>query len=117
MRLYAYDILSAIKFIHDNNIIHCDIKPQNFLLFQHSDLDESLEEDEIFDKIKLTDFGLAHLVNTKTGKAYMKYRAGTMEYKAPEIKDVNSIFKFNRNIYYILGLLCRFFYRHMVIRN
>ena len=98
LRLYAYDILSAIKEIHDNGIIHCDIKPQNFLIFQAQEdeavcLDTSYDEysNETVDKIKLTDFGLAHIVNKKTNKAYMKFRAGTNEYKAPEVKDVKKL--------------------------
>jgi serine/threonine protein kinase len=51
------------------------------------ELQENLEQEDI-DKIKLTDFGLAHFINPKTNKAYMKFRAGTQEYKAPEVKDV-----------------------------
>ena len=37
LRLFAYDILSAIKVLHLNGVIHCDIKPQNFLIFKQDD--------------------------------------------------------------------------------
>jgi serine/threonine protein kinase len=72
------------------------------LLFPPLEEDIPFEDEETVDRIKLTDFGLAHIINPKTNKAYMKYRAGTMEYKAPEVKDVNYLIINN----YFIGLLC-----------
>ena len=43
-------MLEAIKYCHDNNIVHRDIKLENFLV----DLDEKEQV-----QIKLSDFGLA----------------------------------------------------------
>lgn len=103
--MYALDILNALNEIHKNNIIHCDIKPQNFLLFESEQrLENDDEEEKSFDSnqgdvseadsydpnviLKVTDFGLAHFINRENSKAYMKLRAGTIEYKAPEVKDV-----------------------------
>lgn len=87
---YALDMLNAINEVHKNNIIHCDIKPQNFLLFYEDDSDISNDTsiDSIDDSslLKLTDFGLAHVM--EQNKAYMKYKAGTFQYQAPEICDV-----------------------------
>lgn len=105
--MYALDILTALKEIHKHKIIHCDIKPQNFLLFhlnetKSADLnDNSVEEiEEEFEDaasvdsydpdiiLKVMDFGLSHIIDASAEKAYMKQRAGTHEYMAPEIKDV-----------------------------
>jgi eukaryotic-like serine/threonine-protein kinase len=63
----AAQALSAVAFAHENKIIHCDIKPENFILFPENQL-------------KLTDFGFAKL-NLRTLKAS---GSGTIDYIAPE---------------------------------
>lgn len=91
--------MNGLNEIHKNNIIHCDIKPQNFLLFKN-DLDISSEYNsenennysiDSFDPnvyLKICDFGLAHVIPSGSNKAFMKYKCGTFYYTAPEIKNV-----------------------------
>jgi serine/threonine protein kinase len=98
------DILIGLNEIHKNNIIHCDIKPQNFLLFYEEESENYSSLNESFDIndqcsvssidtntfLKITDFGLAHLIPSGQKKALMKVRCGTFGYCAPEItKDAN----------------------------
>ena len=73
-------ILNAVAYIHENSIIHCDIKPENFVV--------------VFDKnnmpiIKLLDFGNA-IIKNKNIINSQNFR-GTQFYKAPETFG-NSIF-------------------------
>ena len=63
----AGQALAALAFAHENKIIHCDIKPENFILFSGNQL-------------KLADFGFAKRC-VRTLKAS---GSGTIDYIAPE---------------------------------
>lgn len=77
-KLYIYEILLALKFLHTNGIIHRDLKPDNILVAKDG-------------KIKLTDFGLSHLGlidrrnNEELGETEETTIVGTPDYIAPEI--------------------------------
>lgn len=67
---YFIQLCTAIKYLHDKNIVHRDIKPENILF----DLSEK--------KVKLCDFGIAHFPQnniTKDGE-----RLANANYCAPE---------------------------------
>ena len=68
VRFYACEIILALEFLHENNILYRDLKPENVLL------------DEI-GHVKLSDFGLSKVL---TGK-YTDSVCGTLEYMSPEI--------------------------------
>ena len=64
-------VCEAIKCLHDNQVAHCDLKPDNLLFKDDSD-----------DGIKIIDFNLAKFV---APLLYMTRREGTMYYMAPEV--------------------------------
>jgi serine/threonine-protein kinase len=64
---FAEQALSAVAFAHEEGVIHCDIKPENFIIFDGQVL-------------RLTDFGLAK-VALQTVHAS---GSGTLGYIAPE---------------------------------
>ncbi len=67
---YTKQILHALIHAHGQDIIHCDVKPQNIMLLEGG-------------KIKLTDFGIARVIhsddNVESDKA-----VGTVYYISPE---------------------------------
>mmetsp|Transcript_20479 Transcript_20479/g.78518 ORF Transcript_20479/g.78518 Transcript_20479/m.78518 type:complete len:508 (+) Transcript_20479:182-1705(+) len=71
-RRIFHQILDALKYLHASGTAHRDLKPENILL-------ESSGPDA---NIKLTDFGLARIVN---GQGMMSTLCGTPQYVAPEV--------------------------------
>ncbi|MCA9322759.1 MAG: protein kinase [Planctomycetes bacterium] len=64
---FARQMLAGLAYAHDHRIIHCDIKPENFVLFGE-------------DNIRLTDFGIS-----KTARRTVHASgSGTVGYMAPE---------------------------------
>src|SRR5574341_1158619 len=71
----ALQICQTLDFIHSQGLIHCDLKPQNFLI-SHSTRTKKESDFEI----KLMDFGLAGVLKENDQKV-----KGTVGYIAPEI--------------------------------
>jgi len=67
-------MVSAIHYLHSQNISHRDLKPENFLVCS--------KEDDI--RIKLSDFGLSRVYGEDH---MMKTLCGTPQYLAPEVID------------------------------
>jgi predicted Ser/Thr protein kinase len=67
-------ICEALQFAHNEGIVHRDIKPENLLLDKKG-------------RLKITDFGIAKIINVTEGKASLtgaKDVMGTPHYMAPE---------------------------------
>ncbi|XP_047237564.1 serine/threonine-protein kinase Chk2 isoform X2 [Girardinichthys multiradiatus] len=71
-KLYFYQMLCAVQYLHRNGIIHRDLKPENILL--------SSNEDTCL--IKVTDFNQSRILEEA---ALMKTLCGTPSYLAPEV--------------------------------
>ena len=66
---FISEIISAVKYLHENKIVHRDIKPENILL------------DENY-RVKLSDFGWSNFIkDNEMRKTY----CGTPEYLSPEM--------------------------------
>lgn len=70
------DIIVAVRYLHANGVVHCDIKPENILCKTKT---WPLE-------VKVCDFGLASIVETAdVPNASMTAMSGTPGYVAPEV--------------------------------
>lgn len=74
----AQQVAEALAYAHDHGVIHRDIKPSNIVItLPHG-------------QVKLTDFGIAHLVNSD--RTYAGLMLGSPRYMSPEQamgKDIN----------------------------
>ncbi|MFH1461759.1 MAG: protein kinase [bacterium] len=87
-------IIEVLKYLHlDKNILHLDVKPQNFVLF--------FIENRII--VKLIDFASCEEVNTEINKIN-----GTFEYAPPEMLDSTKIYANFSSDIYSLGLTIYF---------
>ncbi|NP_001368770.1 Protein kinase domain-containing protein [Caenorhabditis elegans] len=89
-------VLSAIEFMHDENLVHRNLKAENILIFDAND----------YSKVKVTDFGLTRKVDTT-----VKYLEYVNNYHAAELCDtvVNEKLVVNKSTdIWALGII--FFY-------
>ena len=100
---FMWDAAKGIKYLHDNGIIHRDIKCDNILVFT---LEKGIKVNA-----KLTDFGASRNVNQMKANMTFTRGIGTPAYMAPEILDLKrytekaDIFSFAITMYecYIWG--------------
>lgn len=71
-RKYFHQLISAVDFCHSRGVYHRDIKPENLLV------DEN-------DNLKVTDFGLSALAESKWQDGLLHTTCGTPAYVAPEV--------------------------------
>ncbi|KAL4335393.1 hypothetical protein GQ457_07G023210 [Hibiscus cannabinus] len=70
LRFYWQQILQAVNTIHEERIVHSDLKPANFLLVKGS--------------LKLIDFGIAKAIMSDTTNIQRDSQVGTLSYMSPE---------------------------------
>lgn len=78
-------IVSAVKYLHDNAIIHRDIKLENILLRDRRNM-----------KIALADFGFSRFWHHKSSKVVGE-KCGTPYYASPQLFSVNSTYDGQKN--------------------
>lgn len=69
-RYYLLQLVTGLKFLNDNNVLHRDLKPPNILLLEDSDRST----------IKISDFGLSKKIVDMTSS-----QVGSPLYMAPEV--------------------------------
>lgn len=71
-RKYFQELMNAVDFCHSRGVYHRDLKPENLLLDENEDL-------------KISDFGLSALADSKRQDGLLHTTCGTPAYVAPEV--------------------------------
>ncbi|GAA0167593.1 hypothetical protein LIER_22484 [Lithospermum erythrorhizon] len=71
-RRYFQQLINAVDFCHSRGVFHRDLKPENLLLDENEDL-------------KISDFGLSAVVESKRHDGLLHTTCGTPAYVAPEV--------------------------------
>lgn len=71
-QFYVADIIMALEYLHERNIVYRDLKPENVII--------SIQDNG---HVKMCDFGFAKRLRNKDMRTYTK--CGTPNYIAPEI--------------------------------
>lgn len=76
IKFYWTEMLHAVQCIHNNNVIHKDLKPANFML--------------VAGRLKLIDFGIASSIQSDKTSITIFNQMGTFNYMSPEsIQDLS----------------------------
>ncbi len=70
IRLHWQQMLEAVHIIHEERIVHSDLKPANFLFVEGA--------------LKLIDFGIAKAIQNDTTHIARESQVGTLNYMSPE---------------------------------
>lgn len=70
-------MIQAVHTVHEAKIVHCDLKPANFLLVQGT--------------LKLIDFGISKAIMNDTTNIVRENQVGTVNYMSPEALQETSI--------------------------
>ena len=93
----AFEIALAIKYLHNRNITHCDLKSSNILLDKNY-------------HVKITDFGLSKIINILyENEGETKGKFGTIHWMPPEImkslkyEEKSDVFSYGMILYEIIS--------------
>ena len=79
IKLFTKKILLGLQFIHKQNVLHCDIKPENIMIKVPTPFDpENISDDSLI--VKIVDFGTS-CFNNEITYSYIQSRF----YRAPEV--------------------------------
>jgi len=85
--LMLLDIASGMGFLHENGIVHCDVKPGNLLVCDSPERQSLGSLDVKPYMVKLCDFGCSVILSDYPDNHQFRLRVGTPGWMAPEMEQ------------------------------
>ncbi|CAG9328798.1 unnamed protein product [Blepharisma stoltei] len=79
LKSFTYDILKGLEYLHDNHIIHLDLKPANLMV-------KPVTQSNEYPLVKIGDFGLSRRFGEEGG-VIIDQKCGTDKYIPPEVRS------------------------------
>lgn len=79
LRSFTYDILKGLEYLHENHVIHMDMKPANLMV-------APVENSNEYPIVKIGDFGLSRRCD-QAGGVFIDKQCGTDKYIPPEVRS------------------------------
>lgn len=78
IRYILHEMLLSVRTVHAFKIVHCDLKPANFLMVRG--------------RLKLIDFGISKCIQNDTTNIVRENQVGTVNYMSPEaLKESSTV--------------------------
>ncbi|XP_061339122.1 mitogen-activated protein kinase kinase kinase 20-like [Gastrolobium bilobum] len=88
-KVYIRALLRGLSCIHRRGFVHCDLKPQNILVFPPC---PSHQDSEFYYQLKIADFGLSRTCDENFNEENWRYKfRGTPIYMSPESLSLGKI--------------------------
>ena len=99
----AKQIAEAVQHAHQKGVIHRDLKPSNILL--ESVDDANVQTEQLPEQLRISDFGLAKLIDDRTSLTRAEAVIGTPAYMSPEQAEGNKVVDELSDVYAIGAIL------------
>ena len=106
-KIIIIDILEALNFLKENDIVHCDLKPENIFF---------LNNDPSNFNVLISDFGLSKYMSELKKESKIHYYTQTRWYRSPEV-ILHIPFDFSIDMWSAAAIILELFFEYAIFQS